>query len=222
MLPSPSSLSPPRPVLVDLTNEDDTDDCSPSVQLLTPPPDRKRAPPASDAWTIGTRKRVKLAPEDKKEIEDGHESDSEDEQVVVPVQRKFAHSVYGIRSARMMAGPSSRTRFSYCQICRSGYVCVSHAEILVSSAVPTRSVLQSFVSSNKCDVFRSYSIDNRTYMSPPYACAFSNNAKSGRGTSLAIASEQGVINVVDAKKRREWDVGEPNPTSVVASDYHRC
>jgi hypothetical protein len=109
---SSSSSSPSRPVLLNRTNADDQDDREPSIQLLATPPDRKRALPAPDVWK-DPRKRVKLSPNAKQESDDIGESDSKDARIVVPVRRAFKHSVYGMRSAAVMAGPSSLARLSY-------------------------------------------------------------------------------------------------------------
>lgn len=113
MLPSPSS-SPPRPVLINCTNDAAADERNASQHpLLTPPPDRKR-PPAPELWASGSRKRVKLGQKESAERSSG---ESDDEDVFVPVRRGCrASTVFGMRSA-MMAGPSTLGR-----ICRT---CVS-------------------------------------------------------------------------------------------------
>ena len=56
-------------------------------------------------------------------------------------------------------------------------------------------------------MFKCHSIHEGAYMSPPYACAYSNSAKNGQGALLAVSTEQGAVYIVDTSKRREWDVG---------------
>jgi denticleless len=52
-----------------------------------------------------------------------------------------------------------------------------HAFFCLTVFVPasTLPILQSFVSSNKSDVFRCHSIGDDNYMTPPYACSYSHS-----------------------------------------------
>ncbi|KAI6101563.1 hypothetical protein EDD16DRAFT_388555 [Pisolithus croceorrhizus] len=43
--------------------------------------------------------------------------------------------------------------------------------------LPSRRILQSFVSSHKSDVYTCHSLSNNHFVTPPYACAYSNGAK---------------------------------------------
>lgn len=92
-------------------------------------------------------------------------------------------------------------------------------------AVSTRPILQTFVSSNKADMFKCHSITPDTYFTPPYACAYSNSeiltllhtffnpkllsigARTGGAPHLAVATEEGSVCILDTSKRRDWDYG---------------
>ncbi|KAG1753781.1 WD40-repeat-containing domain protein [Suillus paluster] len=82
----------------------------------------------------------------------------------------------------------------------NGYPTGSHRMFL-----PSRNILQSFVSSNTSDVFKCHSRTVDSFVTPPYACAYSNGAKRDGVPLLAVATEQGSINILDTTKRREWD-----------------
>ena len=81
--------------------------------------------------------------------------------------------------------------------------------------VPTRSMLRSFVSSNKCDVFKCHAVENSLRVNPPYACAYSHAAKNGKNALLAVSTEQGAVHVLNTAKRREWDVGACIPVFAI-------
>ncbi|KAF8138254.1 WD40-repeat-containing domain protein [Boletus edulis] len=75
--------------------------------------------------------------------------------------------------------------------------------------LPSRPILQSFVSSHRSDGFKCSSLADDTFVTPPYACAFSYDC----GTPLlAVATEEGSVSVLDTSKRREWDF-EPQRTT---------
>ncbi|KAH9938467.1 uncharacterized protein B0H18DRAFT_1112622 [Fomitopsis serialis] len=116
------------------------------------------------------------------------ESDVDMEETWALRSRVRKRTVFGMRDAAMMA-----TSFT----------------ALRSNAMPTRIVLQSFVSSHKTDVFRCYSADETSYNTLPYACAYSNAAKSGSTPLLAIATEQGSVHVVNTRARHDWDCEPP-------------
>ncbi|KAI0068996.1 WD40 repeat-like protein [Artomyces pyxidatus] len=71
--------------------------------------------------------------------------------------------------------------------------------------LPTRSVLRSFVSSHKADVFVCHSDRTSAFMTPPYACAYTNAAKRGGVPYLAVATEQGTVYIRNTSKRDAWD-----------------
>ncbi|KAI9574887.1 WD40-repeat-containing domain protein [Boletus coccyginus] len=72
--------------------------------------------------------------------------------------------------------------------------------------LPSRLILQSFVSSHRSDGFKCFSLADHTFVTPPYACAYSNSAKSCGVPFLAVATEEGSVSVLDTSKRREWDL----------------
>ncbi|KAI0080718.1 WD40 repeat-like protein [Panus rudis PR-1116 ss-1] len=150
--------------------------------------DRKR--PADEADT-GGRKRVKLAGKDRRQasIQDvGTEAQKDEACDPLPLPRR-QWSTYSMRIASMM----SQTRFP------------GHPYYISST-----SLLQSFVSSNKTDLYKCHSIvDDGSYFTLPYACAYSGAAKRGEMARLAVSTEQGVVHVLDTRKRHnDWD-GEP-------------
>ncbi|TBU44772.1 WD40 repeat-like protein [Dichomitus squalens] len=82
----------------------------------------------------------------------------------------------------------------------------------MKSVVSTTSILRSFVSSHKADFFKCHSIDESTFVTIPYACAYSHSAKRGGTPHLAVATEQGTVHVMDTSKRRDWDPEPPRVT----------
>lgn len=91
--------------------------------------------------------------------------------------------------------------------------------------MPTRTILQTFVSANKSDNYRCDSTRSDAHLSPPYACAYSHGelgrivihwsmltllqaAKRGGKPLLAVATEEGTLNIMDTTKRSDWDFGE--------------
>ncbi|KAG6832908.1 hypothetical protein H0H92_004792 [Tricholoma furcatifolium] len=76
----------------------------------------------------------------------------------------------------------------------------------------TRAILQSFVSSNKSDVYKCQSTDVNAYLTPPYACSYTHGAKNGGIPLLAIATEQGSVHFVNTSRRKDWDPEPPRTT----------
>ncbi|KAI0370197.1 WD40 repeat-like protein [Pilatotrama ljubarskyi] len=85
--------------------------------------------------------------------------------------------------------------------------------VVNASTVPTRSLLQSFVSSNQSDIFRCHSVHEGLLVNIPYACSYSHAAKRGGRPHLAVATEQGSVDIIDTTKRDDWDV-EPQRVTV--------
>ncbi|KAG6911732.1 hypothetical protein DXG01_007982 [Tephrocybe rancida] len=73
----------------------------------------------------------------------------------------------------------------------------------------TWAILQSFVSSNKSDVYKCQATSDNAFLTPPYACSYTNGAKSGGIPLLAVATEQGTVHVVNTLKRRDWEDEPP-------------
>ncbi|KAF8592522.1 WD40 repeat-like protein [Ramaria rubella] len=69
----------------------------------------------------------------------------------------------------------------------------------------TRPLLKSFVSSNKSDVWRFHSRDDPIAPGLPFACAFTSDAKRGGAPLLAVATEDGTIELLNVAKRQGWD-----------------
>ncbi|KAI0771938.1 WD40 repeat-like protein [Trametes elegans] len=67
-------------------------------------------------------------------------------------------------------------------------------------------MLRSFVSSNKSDVFKCHSIHESSLHNIPYACSYSNGAKRGETPHIAVATEQGTVDILNTTKRDDWDV----------------
>lgn len=72
-----------------------------------------------------------------------------------------------------------------------------------SFPLPTLPQLRTYVSSHKTDVFKCYSDRSDSFLTPPYACAYSHAAKRGAVPYLAVATEQGTVYIWDTSKREE-------------------
>ncbi|TFK86484.1 WD40 repeat-like protein [Polyporus arcularius HHB13444] len=164
--------------------------------LPTPPSERKRARHLRVDLDDREKKRLKfdLTGKENSGTDDNPDSDSEDEEWDASRARRRDHlySVYSLRNRGMLAGPSSVSR---------------------QPDPSTRTTLQSFVSSHKADVYRCQSIDERTFITLPYACSYSNAAKRGGVPHLAVATEQGTVHILNTSKRRDWDV-EPQRATI--------
>ncbi|KAI0676942.1 WD40-repeat-containing domain protein [Trametes maxima] len=181
---------PPSSPVVD-PNLIDSTNVHPSAPADHPilPSDRKRV---GQAELQGhDKKRVKLQWPQKENgsaeaaFDDENSSDEEDEVACNRTRRVAEYSVHSSRN-RYMQGGSARA---------------SH-----SLDLSTRSLLQSFVSSNKSDVFKCHSIHSRLFVNIPYACSYSNAAKRGSTPHLAVATEQGTVDIFNTSRRDDWDV----------------
>ncbi|KAJ7781514.1 WD40 repeat-like protein [Mycena metata] len=81
----------------------------------------------------------------------------------------------------------------------------------------TLPILQSFVSSNKSDVFRCQSVLDGYFLAPPYACSYSHSARSGGAPLLAVSTQEGTVHILNTAKRRDWDP-EPVHTTLQPHD----
>lgn len=129
-------------------------------------------------------------------------------------------SVYSSLRALRMGGPSQRARFTR----RPTYtplISLAH-----SFPVPTTRVLESFVSSNMSDLFKCHSLCADSFLTTPYACAYSNGkysfllsytmlkrllqgSKAGRESLLAVATEEGTVSLQSTHKRQDLNSGMP-------------
>ncbi|KAI0650098.1 WD40 repeat-like protein [Trametes meyenii] len=159
------------------------------LDLSALPSDRKRVN-QTELQGRGN-KRVKLQWPQKENssaeaASDDESSSDEDDGVACYRTRRVAE--YSVRSSRtryMQGGP---------------------ARALHTLDLSTRSVLQSFVSSNKSDIFKCHSIHARLFVNIPYACSYSNAAKRGSTPHLAVATEQGTVDIFNTYRRDDWDV----------------
>ncbi|KAF9076446.1 WD40-repeat-containing domain protein [Rhodocollybia butyracea] len=78
--------------------------------------------------------------------------------------------------------------------------------------VYTLPILESFVSSCQSDLFRCDALEHQ-FLTPPYACSYSNAAKRGSTPFLAVSTEEGSVHIFNTVKRKEWDT-EPSRTTL--------
>ncbi|KAI6164951.1 WD40-repeat-containing domain protein [Pisolithus thermaeus] len=86
--------------------------------------------------------------------------------------------------------------------CRAAFILQNSIH---SHPVPSRRILQSFVSSHKSDVYTCHSLSNNHFVTPPYACAYSNGAKRSNTPFLAVATEEGGVMILNTSKRQDWE-----------------
>ncbi|KAG6841322.1 hypothetical protein C0991_012321 [Blastosporella zonata] len=190
MLPSPSS-SPPR-VLHERTNFFDTPiQTKLPFGLPTPPVDRQRAGTASSTG-LPKKRKLSFSGEDSRSSDGSHElnngSDVEMEDVTFrPRAQRYTQFHIGIRAARGLPGHRREEPSTW-------------------------AILQSFVSSNKSDVYKCEAANDNAYLTPPYACAYTYGAKNGGLPLLAVATEQGTVHLFNTSKRRDWD---PQPSQEI-------
>ncbi|KAJ7276111.1 WD40-repeat-containing domain protein [Mycena haematopus] len=186
---SKMSASNTRNVLAERTNIPILDATSTIKSWLAPPPKRAQSKKRSADTDDGeTRKRVKFSSDDDCSSDDAYESDS-DPEVLRAASCHRRNTPWNIAAQRQPVASSRRPFLS------------------------TLPILQSFVSSNKSDVFRCHSVLDRSFLAPPYACSYSHSARSGGTPLLAIATEQGTVYIINTSKRKEWDP-EPVHTSL--------
>ncbi|KAG5729727.1 Denticleless like protein [Termitomyces sp. T112] len=185
MLPSPSS-SPPQ-VLHERTNLIVTPiQTRLSFALPTPPRDTPRVFASSSAGLSKKRKHNFSTdpagnPEFVQEVDSDGDVEMED---VTPRPRARQYTPFHKVMRRTIAAPGRRREdFS------------------------TRAILQSFISSNKSDIYKCQSSDVDVYLTPPYACA-----KNGGVPILAVATEQGTVHLVNTSRRKDWYPGPPQTT----------
>ncbi|KAJ6516188.1 WD40 repeat-like protein [Mycena sanguinolenta] len=133
-----------------------------------------------DTDDCGRRKRVKISSDSNYSSDDAYESDSD------PKIQHAAASCHrrNLTPWNVVAQPVARARRPF------------------PSTLP---ILQSFVSSNKSDVFRCHSVLDGSFLAPPYACSYSHSARTGGTPLLAVATEQGTVYILNTSKRKEWD-----------------
>ncbi|KAK7061471.1 WD40 repeat-like protein [Favolaschia claudopus] len=172
-----------------------TSNASPSLKAwLAQPRKRAHCEASSENDDLGCRKRVKLSPSPTDS--DAYESDNSDLDLnsrQVNQHRRRNRTPWDV--ATHMTPVSS---------CRRSFL----------STLP---ILQSFVSSNKVDVFRCHSVLEGSFMAPPYACSYSHSAQTSGQPLLAVATEQGTVYILNTSKRKEWD---PEPSHNVLQPHN--
>lgn len=152
--------SPRRHALADRTN----DLSVPS----SPTRDAKGKRRAND--DEGPKKRVKLyGGQVEVEEERAENQDVEMADVVQPLRfpRSQRHDVYAALRALRSGDPKAR-RF-LASMCHSFH----NNTKLKGHLAPSTDILEAFVSSNKADIIRCHSLQSDSFLTPPYACAFS-------------------------------------------------
>lgn len=221
MLPSPSAS--PQSVLENRTNLFHTPTQRKLSFALPTLPNDKHAKRRATGEDGRQKKRHKLSlneisgeSSDSEEGDVDSDADLQDGALVQPRARK--HTPFHLRTRAAMANPvHHRYENSTCLMI---YI-RDHNFIL---QIATRPILQSFVSSNKSDLFKCQSTDMNAYLTPPYACSYtysgfespyclpllilSIDAKKGGIPLLAVATEQGSVHIINTARRKDWDCGE--------------
>jgi denticleless len=164
MLATPSSS--PRPALGDRTNFFFRSNVSSSNPLPTPP-EHGEAKRRSNGLEGGLKKRPKLGHihEDLRQ----HTEDCSDSEITNARSRWRKSTMPYMFNAAALTRPNMLR-----QTCAYISNATLHDLHIFNFLVSTRPILQSFVSSNKSDVYRCHSDDNNAFLSPPYACSYSN------------------------------------------------
>ncbi|KAF8505540.1 WD40-repeat-containing domain protein [Russula emetica] len=190
MMHSPSS-STQREVLVNCTNVT----IEPIHNNPKPPPTPaahalfKRSRPADDSsarlkrlkFSIG-ESRTRTGEDERGDSADEseEESDSDSSSITYCSTARRKRTIFQAKNALAMSRPGVTCR---------------------PLPLPTRSLLRAYVSSHKTDVFTCISGRTDSFLTPPYACAFTNAAKRGAVPHLAVATEQGTVYIWDTSKR---------------------
>ncbi|KAI5479845.1 hypothetical protein MNV49_002403 [Pseudohyphozyma bogoriensis] len=85
--------------------------------------------------------------------------------------------------------------------------------------VSMRPHLTDLVSGNESQIFRCHSQHPIRTFAPPFALAFSKGAKAGGKQLLAVADEEGRINLIDAGRDSLWDAAHHNAIFDVAWNH---
>ncbi|OCH93556.1 WD40 repeat-like protein [Obba rivulosa] len=173
-----------RSILIDSTNsrqKDGSDDI--------PTPSRTKLSSLKRPVKGEERVRKRARVEDVASSDSESGSDVEMGDVAAVTSRARRRTVFAMRNTAMMA-PSAYTRYH---------------------TLPTLAILRSFVSSHKSDAFKCDVLSDVPCRSIPYACSYSNGARHGHMPHLAVAMEQGTVNILDTRKRQDWDF-EPQRT----------
>lgn len=132
----------------------------------------KRLRPANDGSARLKRLKFNIGESrlSEDEVEDSVDSDKSDEDGSIPfciARRK--RTIFHAKSALAMSRPGVTCRPLPCKSC----FCLGIG-LSLTTTVPTHSLLRAYVSSHKTDVFTCYSDRADSFLTPPYACAYTN------------------------------------------------
>jgi denticleless len=140
--------------------------------LSNPPSDQKpkRRRETEDKRPLSKRLKVAEPSESESEETEGEFEDDKDafmEDVSVAHARSRLSMPFNVLNRQIMSiGPRRHARMS---------LLIRIFILLITCfLVSTLPILQSFVSSNKADVFKCQSMGDDTYMTPPYACSYTH------------------------------------------------
>lgn len=183
MLPSPSSS--PRPVLAPCTNTLRTPPTKAGPYLPTPPIEKKGKRRNVTEHKL-PQKRPKFEVEscssesEDDDVDDDGDSPMQDLQLSAP-QKISPYSLLSRFVSSPTTGCRRLTRMPF-------HVFVCLCSLLTMSPASTLPILQSFVSSNKSDVYKCQSVGDDTFLTPPYACSYSSGEKYFKFMVLTLTS----------------------------------
>ncbi|KAF8219659.1 cell division cycle protein cdt2 [Tricholoma matsutake] len=188
----PSSTSSPRLVLENRTNLFHTPQSKHFFSKLPTPPEVRKVKRPADVFDIGPKRRPRLGFQDGDSVYicESDDGDVEMEDIAVVRARSRKSALFQKNTMLAMRRPGSFRQ---------------HGIYPIS----TGAILQSFVSSNKSDLYKCQSTDINAYLTPPYACSYTHGAKSGGIPVLAVATEQGSVHLINTSKRNDWDFEPP-------------
>ena len=172
MLPTPTS----SPIFASRTNTLHTLPLKQPTHLPTPPSDNKLKKRSLLHDTSKPQKRLKLDLDTKNQDDD--ESDEDEDVFMESHEIALLRARQNTRSCNTFSKFRTIPSMNFRKLARM-FRLFSHFWLLIwyclASTLP---ILKSFVSSNKSDLFKCHSVGEDTYLTPPYACAFSHSALS--------------------------------------------
>ena len=195
-----SDTDTPRHVLTNRTNIDLEGDAS----IGHPGLSNDRKGPVRELSQTSRKRRHHQISQDASAFSDINDEEEED---------TIHHTKLSVKGRSVFGGYGFTQRWRACATgttgrpeCKWLLINIRHKSEYGTS-VSTRSMLRTFVSSDKADVFKCHSCETDSFITLPYACAFSHDAKRGGTPLLAVATEQGVVHILNTARRRDWDVG---------------
>ena len=170
MLPSPSS----SPIFAPRTNTLHTFSPRQPAYLPTPPSDSKLKKRQLLHDTIKPQKRLKLDLGVENQQDDVKESDEDEDVYMEPPKIARLRARQNTRAHNILSQFMINPSMSFRRPARTSCLLFHFPSINWYCLVSTLPILRSFVSSNKFDLFKCQSVGEDTYLTPPYACAFSH------------------------------------------------